>query len=148
MSTGSEDRSTLTDRSRLGVLVMQDQANVGEGDWASPSVQPPRLLPPPKGRPGSMLEPPVSTRPQTRFDVFLSHDSVDKAVVQRLAEQLRARRLRPWLDVWMLVPGADWQDGLAAGLRESSSCAVLLGGCGYGGVAAPGGAGGVGSRAA
>ena len=61
------------------------------------------------------------------FDVFLSHHSVDRPAVRRLAERLRARRLRPWLDVWMLVPGADWQDGLAAGLRESSSCAVLLG---------------------
>ena len=72
------------------------------------------------------------TRVDTRFDVFLSHNSKDKPAVLRLAEQLRARKLRPWLDAWALVPGADWQDGLARGLRDSTSCAVFLGGADMG----------------
>ena len=61
------------------------------------------------------------------FDVFLSHDSADGRDVGELADVLRARGLRPWLDRWELVPGADWQDGLADGLRRSASCAVFLG---------------------
>ena len=64
----------------------------------------------------------------TRFDVFLSHSSTDDSLVERLAEQLRARGFRPWFDSWCLVPGSDWQQGLATGLRESASCAVLIGG--------------------
>ena len=53
-----------------------------------------------------------------RFDVFLSHNSRDKAVVERIAERLKRERLEPWLDVWELVPGADWQRGLADGLAS------------------------------
>lgn len=60
------------------------------------------------------------------FDVFLSHDSADKPVVEPLAVQLQTRGFRPWFDKWSLIPGADWQEGLADGLRESASCAVFL----------------------
>jgi WD40 repeat protein len=62
-----------------------------------------------------------------RFDVFLSHNSRDKPVVERVAERLKRARLEPWLDAWQLVPGADWQCGLAEGLAASRSCAVFIG---------------------
>jgi WD40 repeat protein len=62
-----------------------------------------------------------------RFDVFLSHNSRDKAFVERLAERLKRERLQPWIDVWQLVPGMDWQRGLAEGLAASASCAVFVG---------------------
>ena len=61
------------------------------------------------------------------FDVFLSHSSLDKPVVETIAERLKRARLEPWLDVWNLVPGADWQAGLVDGLARSSSCAVFVG---------------------
>src|SRR5262249_25094895 len=61
------------------------------------------------------------------FDVFLSHNSRDKPLVERIAERLKRSGLEPWLDVWCLVPGADWQKGLADGLSQSASCAVFVG---------------------
>lgn len=62
-----------------------------------------------------------------RFDVFLSHSSRDKPLVERIAERLKQARLEPWLDSWQLVPGVDWQRGLAQGLAASRSCAVFVG---------------------
>jgi WD40 repeat protein len=62
-----------------------------------------------------------------RFDVFLSHNSRDKAVVERIAERLRRAGLEPWLDKWALVPGGAWQQELGAGLEASSACAVFVG---------------------
>ena len=61
-----------------------------------------------------------------RFDVFLSHNRIDVSMVYELSVGLRERGLRPWLDMWELVPGADWQDGLITGLYAASSCAVFL----------------------
>jgi hypothetical protein len=66
------------------------------------------------------------------FDVFLSHNSREKAVVERLAERLKREGIEPWLDKWCLTPGGDWQDELADGLGRSSSCAVFVGPCGIG----------------
>ena len=48
----------------------------------------------------------------TTHDVFLSHNSGDKPAVIELAEALKARGLRPWLDVDDLVPGRPWQKEL------------------------------------
>jgi hypothetical protein len=45
------------------------------------------------GAPG----PPLGTGPQ-RFDVFLSHNSRDRAVVERFAERLKLAGPEPWLD--------------------------------------------------
>jgi WD40 repeat protein len=62
-----------------------------------------------------------------RFDVFLSHNSREKSLVERIAEKLKREGLEPWLDKWCLVAGADWQRGLADGLAASRSCAVFVG---------------------
>jgi hypothetical protein len=62
-----------------------------------------------------------------QFDVFLSHNSRDKAQVRELAALLRKRRLRVWLDEDELVPGEKWQQGLERGLLTSKSVAVCLG---------------------
>src|SRR5262245_46186015 len=105
---------------------MPDGANAGarDGQGASDEARRPLPTPPAQRTPTTVIQ---TSTPHTRFDGFLSHNSADKPVVERLAEQLRARGLRPWLDKWALVAGADWQDGLAAGLRDSLSCAVFLG---------------------
>lgn len=65
--------------------------------------------------------------PETEFDVFLSHNSREKPVVERIATKLAAANLRPWLDTWCLTPGGNWQQELAAGLRASAACAVFVG---------------------
>jgi WD40 repeat protein len=61
------------------------------------------------------------------FDVFLSHNGRDKPLVERIAERLKRARVEPWFDAWHLVPGMDWQRGLAEGLAASRSCAVFVG---------------------
>jgi non-specific serine/threonine protein kinase len=70
--------------------------------------------------------PPVAAGP-ARFDVFLSHNSADKPIIERIARALQQRGLAPWLDAWELTPGGDWQVELAAGLRASCACAVFVG---------------------
>jgi WD40 repeat protein len=67
-----------------------------------------------------------------RFDVFLSHNSREKPVVERLAEKLKREGIEPWLDKWCLTPTGDWQDELAQGLRASATCAVFVGPSGIG----------------
>ena len=42
------------------------------------------------------------------FDVFLCHNSEDKPAVRELAQRLRERGLRPWLDERELRPGQPW----------------------------------------
>lgn len=66
------------------------------------------------------------------YDVFLSHHSSDKPVVEMLAVRLEEARLKPFLDKWHLVPGAPWQEELEDALDKSASCAVFLGPQGIG----------------
>ena len=44
-----------------------------------------------------------------RFDVFLSHTSTDKPLVEELARRLARENIKPWLDKWNLIPGTAWQ---------------------------------------
>jgi WD40 repeat protein len=66
------------------------------------------------------------------FDVFLSHNRREQAIIERIAEKLKREAVEPWLDKWCLTPGGDWQDEIAYGLRCSSSCAVFVGPGGIG----------------
>ncbi len=66
------------------------------------------------------------------FDVFLSHNAKDKPPVLELAEALRSRGLRVWLDAWELVPGRPWQEALEDALETVASAAVLVGRDGIG----------------
>lgn len=61
------------------------------------------------------------------YDIFLSHNSRDKEVVEHIAEKLQGAGIEPWLDKWHLVPGVPWQDALAEGLRSSAACALFFG---------------------
>lgn len=67
------------------------------------------------------------------WDVFLSHNSLDKDVVEQIARRLRDRAgLRPFLDNWHLRKGDPWQEGLETALASSSACAVFIGPSGFG----------------
>ena len=47
------------------------------------------------------------------YDVFLSHRSPDKPMLERLAEKLvEETQLSPFLDRWYLIPGEPWQESL------------------------------------
>jgi formylglycine-generating enzyme required for sulfatase activity len=67
-----------------------------------------------------------------RFDVFLSHNSQDKPAVIELAQRLKARGLRVWLDVWELRPGHPWQEALEEIIETTRAAAVLVGENGIG----------------
>jgi energy-coupling factor transporter ATP-binding protein EcfA2 len=70
---------------------------------------------------------------QPHYDVFLSHNRADAAMVELLARRLRDESgLHPFLDTWHLVPGEPWQEGLEAALSTSGACAVFLGAAGLG----------------
>jgi len=66
------------------------------------------------------------------FDVFLSHNSLDKPIVRELAQALSGRGLRVWVDDEQLVPGRSWQDKLEDIIQSTRSAAVLVGQDGLG----------------
>ena len=61
------------------------------------------------------------------FDVFLSYNSRDSAIVERIAERLKRSGLEPWLDKWAQTPGGEWQAELGRGFEASHACAVFVG---------------------
>jgi CHASE2 domain-containing sensor protein len=62
-----------------------------------------------------------------QFDVFLSYNSRDREIVERIAERLKRSGLEPWLDKWAQTPGGEWQEELARGIEASRACAVFVG---------------------
>jgi hypothetical protein len=67
-----------------------------------------------------------------RFDVFLSHASNDKPLVEELARRLERKNLKPWLDKWHLVAGSEWMPDIEAAMSDCASCAVIIGPGGFG----------------
>jgi hypothetical protein len=74
----------------------------------------------------------LSFKNKVRFDVFLCHNSKDKAQVRRLAVALTDAEIRPWFDEWHLVPGRRWQVALEREIRRIPAVAVLIGKKGVG----------------
>ena len=66
------------------------------------------------------------------FDVFLCHNSDDKAAVKRIGEALKGRGLKVWLDEWELRPGMPWQRALEKQIESIKSAAVFVGDSGIG----------------
>jgi WD40 repeat protein len=67
------------------------------------------------------------------FDVFLSHNSKDKAAVEAIAQRLEDdESLLTWLDKWNLIPGEPWQEAIEQAFAASRTCAVFLGPGGLG----------------
>lgn len=48
----------------------------------------------------------------TQFDVFLPHNSQDKPLVRIIAEELKQRDLKPWIDEEEIPPGQYFQDAI------------------------------------
>jgi len=67
------------------------------------------------------------------FDVFLSHNKADKAMVEMLGYRLEKSGLKVWLDHWNLLPGDPWQDEIEEALDRSHTVAVFVGPSGIGG---------------
>ena len=66
------------------------------------------------------------------FDVFLSHNSLDKPIVWKLAQALRGRGLRVWVDEEQLVPGRSWLNKLEDIIQSTHTAAILVGRDGLG----------------
>jgi hypothetical protein len=62
-----------------------------------------------------------------KFDVFLSHNSKDKAAVEKIAKRLLAVGIRPWLDKWNLPPGDTISDALEQAIRTIPCAALCFG---------------------
>jgi hypothetical protein len=60
------------------------------------------------------------------FDVFLSHNSKDKPLVEKIANLLRQRGLNPWLDKKEILPGESFQDAIQKGIKQAKSAAIFL----------------------
>jgi hypothetical protein len=66
------------------------------------------------------------------FDVFLAHNSQDKAAVLRLSQELRRQGIHPWVDVEQIPPGHWFQDVIQSAVRTVRTAAVIIGGSGVG----------------
>jgi Tfp pilus assembly protein PilX len=71
--------------------------------------------------------------PEQRFDVFLSHNSDDKAQVEEIALRLQDDAdIASWLDAWAIPGGADWEAEIERALNSCTACAIILGEHGWG----------------
>ncbi|GAA5178648.1 hypothetical protein GCM10023322_06310 [Rugosimonospora acidiphila] len=66
------------------------------------------------------------------YDVFVSYSHQDEQAVVDLVRRLRARGIRPWLDIWELVPGQQWLGSLQEQVDSIPSAIVVLGPSGIG----------------
>ncbi|MGJ3253599.1 MAG: TIR domain-containing protein [Elainellaceae cyanobacterium] len=64
---------------------------------------------------------------QSKYDVFLCHNSEDKPEILYIAEQLKKLGIRPWLDEWEFRPGVPWQQVLEQQISEIQAAAVFVG---------------------
>ena len=90
-------------------------------------------LPESKAAEAAATGPWIEESEMPNFDVFLSHNSKDKATVRKLKKKLEDdNSLSCWLDEDELPPGVPWQPVLEKGIRDSKSVAVLVGNDGEG----------------
>jgi guanylate kinase len=66
------------------------------------------------------------------FDIFLSHNSKDKPLVEEIASTLDSVGIRPYLDMWHLIPGDPWQEILDNAISRSKACGVCVSNSGIG----------------
>lgn len=83
----------------------------------------------PAKTPSSVLQAKID---QGKFDVFLCHNSDNKAAVKEIGEQLKALGILPWLDEWELRPGLPWQRTLEEQITNIQAVAVFVGADGMG----------------
>jgi small GTP-binding protein len=61
------------------------------------------------------------------FDVYICYNWDDKLLVRDLAQRLRDRGLRPWLDESELRPGLPWQPELEEQIQSLPAAVVIVG---------------------
>jgi|GEM_PF-2914680 len=68
----------------------------------------------------------------TQFDVFLAHNSQDKPLVRIIAEELKQRDLKPWIDEEEIPPGQYFQDAIQRVIPQVKCAAILISPIGMG----------------
>lgn len=61
------------------------------------------------------------------YDAFFSYNSLDHAIVERVAKELGIRQCKCFVDRWYLQPGRDWVEALERALSSSRSVAMFIG---------------------
>ena len=69
---------------------------------------------------------------QPQFDVFMAHNSKDKPQVLEIAEQLKQRGLKPWVDIQQIPPGESFQKVIQQAIPNVKSAAIFFGLAGTG----------------
>lgn len=64
---------------------------------------------------------------QPDFDVFLAHNSQDKPQVRAIANKLKRRGLKVWLDEEQIPPGKAFQDVIQQALQNVRCAAIFIG---------------------
>ncbi|MEQ9670503.1 toll/interleukin-1 receptor domain-containing protein [Coleofasciculus sp. G2-EDA-02] len=64
---------------------------------------------------------------QPQFDVFMAHNSKDKPQVLEIAEQLKQRGLKPWVDIEQIPPGESFQKVIQQAIPNVKSAAIFFG---------------------
>ncbi len=67
-----------------------------------------------------------------RFDVFLAHNSQDKPQVREIAEELKRRGIKTWLDEEQIRPGRPFQAEIQQAIPLVKSAAIFIGSQGLG----------------
>ncbi len=63
---------------------------------------------------------------------FLSYNSRDRGVVDKIAHKLKANGIHIWYDRWNLIPGDQWQEDIEKALDECNCYVALIGESGIG----------------
>lgn len=106
----------------------QGDARGGAGSAASSDSAAAMTSPVPHAASGGMQAASTSAAVVDGYDVFLSHSSADRAVVEAIAVRLRDEAgLRVFLDVWALVPGEPWMPAIERAIERSTTVAVFFG---------------------
>lgn len=69
---------------------------------------------------------------QHEFDVFLAHNSKDKALVRGIANELKQRGVKPWLDEEQIPPGRSFMEVIQQAVSNVNSAAIFIGVAGLG----------------
>lgn len=67
-----------------------------------------------------------------RFDVYISFNQKDAAVVRQIAGRLRDERVSVWLYDWQITGGAKWAVEMKEALERSATSVIFVGAAGLG----------------
>lgn len=101
-----------------------------------PDAPPPFFAVTPEPEPPAEPLPPPGPEAEARlrereaagvYDVFFSYSHADREAVERIADRLRRRGIRPWLDRSALEGGQRWQREIEEQIENARAAAIFIG---------------------